>query len=126
MEAATIMSVSEHVEIDQIDSLINAAGVDGTREILMAFSRSTDGLLRQLSQDLSAENFTDAMRTAHALKGSAANVGAKRLAQTALEVEVACREQEIATARDSLKLACQHFEAVEAHFESHLTLKAAS
>lgn len=86
------------IDREQIDGLIAAAGVDATREILDAFRRSTDGLLAKLREDLARGDFTEAARTAHAIKGSSANVGALMLSSAARSVEEACKTQDCGAA----------------------------
>ena len=78
----TQVNKSAPIELKQIDSLITAAGVDGTRAILDAFQRSTADLLTMLAHGIQDGALEDAYRTAHAVKGSAANVGATMLSET--------------------------------------------
>lgn len=86
------------VDFDQIDSLIAVAGREGVASILDAFWRSTDGLLDQLRRQINAGDFTEAARTSHAIKGSAANVGANLLADLAREAEGRCKGADAAAA----------------------------
>lgn len=108
------------IQLDQIESLIAAAGVDGTRSIMEAFQRSTVELLGVLSAGVTNGSFDDAYRTAHAVKGSAANVGAQLLADTAAAIEKACRAGDAATAAERLADAQSHFDMFCVHFEAHL------
>ncbi len=80
-----------YVETEQLDGLIEAAGVAGVREILSAFWRSTDGLVAELRAQIARCDMQGAMRSAHALKGSALNVGAVRFADTIRKIEDLCR-----------------------------------
>ncbi len=104
----------------QIDSLITAAGVDGTRAILEAFQRSTTDLLGLMKEGVSSGALEEASRTAHAIKGSAANVGAQMLADTASAIEKACRAGEADNAIAMLDEAHSHFDKFCVHFEAHL------
>ncbi len=108
------------IEMDQIDSLIAAAGVDGTRAILDAFQRSTTDLLTMLTDGVRGGTLEDAYRTAHAVKGSAANVGAQMLAETAAAIEKACKAGDAASAADMLSEAQSRFDLFCVHFEAHL------
>lgn len=90
--------VADLVETAQLDGLIDAAGVDGVREILSAFWRSTDGLVADLKRQLVSSDQAAALRSAHALKGSALNVGASRFAETLRRVEEACRAGDLQSA----------------------------
>ncbi len=114
------MNHSSAIELGQIDSLISAAGVDGTRSILEAFQRSTTDLLKLLSDGVEGGALEDAYRTAHAVKGSAANVGAQLLAETAAAIEKACRAGDAASAAAKLADAQSHFDLFCVHFEAHL------
>jgi len=75
------------LESEQIDSLLDVAGVDGVKDILDAFWRSTDDLTADLARCVASGEGAAAARVAHALKGSAANVGALRLSEAARDVE---------------------------------------
>lgn len=108
------------MEMDQIDSLISAAGVDGTRAILEAFQRSTTDLLKLLTEGVEGGAMEDAYRTAHAVKGSAANVGAQMLAETASAIEKACQAGDAATAVEMINEARSRFDLFCVHFEAHL------
>ena len=114
-----------HLQVEQIDGLVAAAGVDGTRSILDAFWRSTTELLETLKDQVGQETLDLAAQTAHAVKGSAANVGAQRLAAAAFQVEDACRTGEKAAIDAALNAVLEDFEAVRECFEDHLS-KAAS
>jgi len=116
----TQVNHSSAIELGQIDSLISAAGVDGTRSILEAFQRSTTDLLKLLSDGVEDGALEDAYRTAHAVKGSAANVGAQLLAETAAAIEKACRSGDAASAAAKLADAQSHFDLFCVHFEAHL------
>ena len=108
------------IEMEQIDSLIAAAGIDGTRAILEAFQRSTTDLLKLLYDGVNGGALEDAYRTAHAVKGSAANVGAQMLAETAASIEKACRAGDGASAAAMLNEAYSSFDLFCVHFEAHL------
>ena len=97
-----IVSASQEVsgpaiEADQLESLIEAAGVDGLNDILDAFWRSTDNLLEAIEKQIADGDLDEAAKTAHAIKGSAANVGASLLAAVAKRMECACRENDNST-----------------------------
>ena len=79
------------VDYSQIDSLLEAAGRDGVVAILDAFWRSTDDLSKRLQMEVQECSFTEAARTSHAVKGSAANVGAQTLAAAARDIESCCK-----------------------------------
>lgn len=98
------------LETEQLEGLLMAAGPDGLNDILDAFWRSTNDLLSQLNGQIQSGDFAEAARTAHAIKGSASNVGANLLANIAKEMENACREGDAASLQSS---ADQSTDAVE-------------
>lgn len=87
------------IDREQIAGLLAAAGTSGAREIISAFWKSTDGLLETLKLQLAAGRLDEAARTAHALKGSALNVGALRISSAARGVEEACRAVDVCAAK---------------------------
>ncbi len=95
-------NTSDLIDFSQIDTLLSAAGRDGVDAILQAFWRSTDNLANQLDACVDANDLCEASRAAHALKGSAANVGACRLASAAREVEIACRDGDAPAAKSAI------------------------
>lgn len=110
----------EHIQLDQVNSLVTAAGVDGARAILDAFQRSTTDLLAALGEGVRGDALVDASRTAHAIKGSAANVGAQLLAETVATIEKACKAGDAATAASMLADAQSLFDVFCTYFEAHL------
>ena len=103
-----------------MDSLVAAAGVDGARAIMDAFQRSTIDLLNSLAEGVRCGALGEAYKTAHAVKGSAANVGAQLPAETAAAIEKACREGDSARAAEMLIDAQAKFDAFCVHFDAHL------
>lgn len=109
-----------HIQLDQVNSLVTAAGVEGARAILEAFQRSTTDLLASMNNGVRGGALADASRDAHAVKGSAANVGAQLLADAAAMIEKACKAGDAATAANMLREAQSLFDVFCAHFEAHL------
>jgi HPt (histidine-containing phosphotransfer) domain-containing protein len=111
------------IESEQIDSLLDAAGIDGVRSILEAFWRSTDKLSAELARNVSEGEIAEAARAAHALKGSAANVGANRLAEAARIVETLSKSGDIGAAKEALlRLAAIYRETRDA-LERHIAAR---
>jgi HPt (histidine-containing phosphotransfer) domain-containing protein len=108
------------LDTEQIDGLVAAAGVAGTKEILAAFWRSTDTLLRTLQEQLSRGDVIEAAKTAHALKGSSLNVGATRLSHSARAIEDACRTRDAAGALKRLEGARSNYSVTVEAFDAHL------
>lgn len=84
--------------------MLNAAGRSGVEDIIDAFWRSTDSLVERLASQVETQDFAEAVRTAHAIKGSAANVGASSLASAARKVEAFCRSENAAGAAGAMDL----------------------
>ncbi len=82
------------LETDQLGALLEAAGADGLNEIMEAFWRSTEELMSAVRAQSAAGDFENAAKTAHALKGSASNIGASLLADLARAMENACRSSD--------------------------------
>jgi HPt (histidine-containing phosphotransfer) domain-containing protein len=112
------------LESDQIDSLLDVAGVDGVRDILAAFWRSTDELSADLSRCVATGECTQAARSAHALKGSAANVGALRLADAARDVEAHSKTGDLVAAKHALEKLASIYRDTRAALESHVDARA--
>lgn len=108
------------IEASQIDGLLEVAGVDGTQDILAAFWRSTRELLARLEDRLGADDTAEAARIAHALKGSAANVGALLLSLAARTMENGCKSGDLAAARTALGEANAAFEGTKRAFDERI------
>jgi|GEM_PF-2846941 len=80
------------IEREQMDSIVAAAGVDAAGDIMNAFWRSTDTLVDAIETSLANGAMKDAANNAHALKGSAANVGATGISSHMSEFEKHCLE----------------------------------
>lgn len=112
------------IESEQIDGLLDIAGVAGVNDILDAFWRSTDQLSADLARCLSGGEYAEAARAAHALKGSAANVGANRLAEAARLVESLSRNGDLAGAGDALKRLAAIYRETREALERHIAARA--
>lgn len=115
-----LRSQSPHLQIEQIDGLVEAAGVEATRAILDAFWRSTSNLMESLAEQVSGNALDLACQTAHAVKGSAANVGAQRLAETTSMFEAACQSGDQKAVIETLDAVIEDFAALRDLFETHL------
>lgn len=113
-------SDSELVDYGQIDCLLEAAGRDGVNDILRAFWRSTDDLVRQLNLQIGAADFAEGARTSHAIKGSAANVGANRLSDAARDVEACCKRSDGAGAASAAILLIAAYEKTRSALTAHV------
>ncbi|MEM8937534.1 MAG: Hpt domain-containing protein [Pseudomonadota bacterium] len=111
---------AHHLEHAQIDGLIRAAGVDGTREILKAFWSSTRDLTAQIRQMRNAHDYVSAAAAAHAIKGSAANVGAAALADIANEIEAAFQSGDAKRIAACVELIESNVAEAQAEFEDYL------
>ena len=83
------------IQREILDGLIKAAGVDGAREIINAYRRSSTDLINQLDDLIESRSLRDAGAVAHALKGSSANVGAIDVSTIAADIETRLRNEEL-------------------------------
>ena len=115
-------SAKQYIQADQIDGLIAVAGVDGARDILDAFWRSTNDLVAKLDIALAAHDFGEAAALAHALKGSAGNVGADAICVATKTLELCCKSEDAAACESALSFVKADVkttsEAFAAHFEN--------
>ena len=102
---------AEALDASQIDCLLDVAGVSGVNEIMNAFWKSTDALLAALRLAIEKSDQAETGRIAHALKGSAANVGACRLSGIAREAELAAKAGDFNAARAACEVAPAAFDA---------------
>jgi len=127
-EKVEIMDYSSPTDVingEQMEMLITSAGVDTAKTILDAFWKSNDEIVAAMTAHLENENFGEASASGHALKGSAANLGATQLSERAKVIENACREQDIATARAAFEKVPADIQATREAFDSLLMSKAA-
>ena len=112
------------LEFEQINGLLDVAGVDGVLDILSAFWRSTDELSADLLRCVECGECVQAARTAHALKGSAANVGALRLSEAARDVETLSKNGNLPAAREALERLADIYRDTRAELEKHVSARA--
>ena len=94
------------IDTEQLQTLAAAAGVDAANAILDAFWSSCEDLLVLLRDSFRDQNFDEMSKAAHALKGSAMNLGAVQLAERAKTIESGARERNLETVQQAfLKLA---------------------
>lgn len=111
---------NRHIEVEQLNGLIAAAGPDGVREIFDAFWRTSEELLNLLSTQLTGGDLALAAGTAHSLKGMAANVGASALSATATDLEIACQNADAHAAGSHIEQARADYAAAQHWLRDHL------
>lgn len=77
---------------------------DFVRQLLGLFTSTAPTQMLKLRSALSGEDVREAIRIAHTLKGSAANLSAEGLRQAAAEVERLLRDNQTSAATDLLPL----------------------
>lgn len=107
------------IDLEQIDGLLNAAGVDVARTVLTSFWSSTDDLVAAARTALELGDFDGLDRAGHAIKGAAANVGAQRIFEAARDLEAAARASDRETAATSLAAVETAIEPAKNAFERH-------
>ncbi len=75
------------VFVDELSSIGDAAGQDFLGELLEQFGRDTDSLLSELSVTLSNSDAEEVSRIAHKIKGSAGQLGGRRLTSSCAKLE---------------------------------------
>ncbi len=87
--------------------------------VIQDFLQDTPAELAQLQQYCEAENLKEIKRQAHSIKGSAANVAAKRLQAVAFIMEQAADAGDLSTAQSLLPEIMQQFKAVQTILRAH-------
>ncbi len=108
------------IEPEQIETLVASAGVEMTQTILEAFWASNQEILVNLQSQLADGALAEAAKSAHALKGSAANLGAVVLAEQARLLENACQAMEALSARKVMETIPDSISRTRAAFETLL------
>ena len=106
------------VTFDVADAL---ARVDGDRallaELLDICRADAPGMLEDIQRAIAAEDPIRLERTAHALKGAVASLGARRAAESAARLEAIGRQGSVAGAREQLVVLKQDYRDLEIAFE---------
>ncbi len=110
------------IEPEQIKTLVASAGVEMTQTILDAFWTSNQEILVNLQSQLADGALDEAAKSAHALKGSAANLGAVVLAEQARLLEIACQAMEALSAREVMEAIPESISKTRAAFETLLQI----
>jgi signal transduction histidine kinase/CheY-like chemotaxis protein len=108
---------------DVIASLRQLSGDDEPdlfAELVQLFLEDTPARLEELNKALDAQDPESMERAAHALKSSAANLGAMGLSRLFREIESAGREQDIERATPLIKESGQEYERVQSALESEI------
>ena len=95
---------------------------DLCRDILMGYVEDLPIQMEKLESALRKNDMTVAVRQAHSIKGASANIGAQRLRETALEIEVAGKRGETETMLLLVRKMGREFERFKA-LASHATFE---
>ena len=116
---ASSLSDSDDVLIENIDSILRRYAGDSAffTDIKRSFAPEMTSLSSRLSHALALGDIKSAGAISHAMKGTAANFGAKKLAKVAANVEQACK-QETASEAEVARLAAQLPSLIEASVEA--------
>lgn len=98
-----------------IESLKELGGEDDPElfsELVQLFLEDTPARIRQLGDALHKSDAHGIEQAAHALKSSAANLGATQLAQVFLEIEAAGRENDLVRAQGLVEQSSKAYERV--------------
>ena len=118
------MSDSEQIlDLHVIEALRELGGEEEPelfQELVQMFLDDTPSRLEGLLSALEAGDATGLERTAHALKSSCGNLGAKRLAKLCFEIESAGRAGDIEAARPLVGRSNEEFAAVSTALRAEL------
>ncbi|MCS6949037.1 MAG: Hpt domain-containing protein [bacterium] len=95
------------------------------KELLQEFLKTVPSLLEQIHTAIEAGDGAALSSAAHTLKGSARAVGAHRLAEVALAVEIAAKEQRLDKAADAERTLTAEWQQVQ-HYIQQLLLRSAA
>jgi PAS domain S-box-containing protein len=90
--------LNEHIDLAMIASLkeLRTPGEpDPVEELVALFCQEAPARITQLEEAFANQNVEAVERAAHSLKGSCSNLGAKRMAQTAMEIMEIARGQKL-------------------------------
>jgi len=87
-------------------------------ELLNIFLVDAEASLRQLEQAIASKSIEAIEDIAHSLRGASANVGAKSLADVALQLEQTARNGEMTDARTLLQQMNAHCQSIQTHVQS--------
>ena len=110
--------MGELIDGEQVRVLADAAGKEAVAPILDAFWQSNEELLEQLEAAIATGDADSAAKVAHALKGSAGNLGANAVAETSKRIEYAAKANDMTGARDASAALPGQIEGSKAAFEA--------
>ena len=91
------------------------------KEVLEIFLEDTPGLLADLDAGIKSKDMDAVERAAHSLKGSAANISAKRLQELTHQLLLQMREGKLAYAEHACDDIIKNYNELEQLLLSHLT-----
>jgi HPt (histidine-containing phosphotransfer) domain-containing protein len=105
-----------------LSSLEETAGGDEefTRDLIELFLDDAATQLEEIREALSQSDARALARQAHGLKGSSANMGATKLSEIAMSLEMAAEKQVLDQAEDILTELEEEFERVKTHLAEYL------
>jgi len=83
---------------------------DLAKLIVQTFLSDAPNQIKSLNESMEKENIEEVRRQAHTIKGMAANMSAEALREVAFEIEMAAKDGNLATVRESMKKMKQEFE----------------
>lgn len=105
--------------LDREEGLSHMGGDESLyREILKIFLEDAPGQIDRIRKALAAEDSRMVECEAHALKGSAANIGALSFSRAALELENAAEENRLENAAPMVDLLCTEYERLKSFLKA--------
>ena len=87
-------------------------------EILELFEDTTPEIIESLDEAAKEGNIETVKRSAHSLKGSAGNIGAKALEEAMRDIEAACADKELEGVRKKVRDAIGEYERLKSELDS--------
>lgn len=91
---------------------------DLIEEILELFKETTPEIVENLDNAADEGNIEGVKRSAHSLKGSSGNIGAKALEETMRDIESACADEELEHIRNKVSDGIGEFNRLKSELDS--------
>jgi CheY-like chemotaxis protein len=113
LDAPARSSGGTNSQLPTLNSQLSGAGPSVLRDLAELFLRDARPKLQNMTSVLERKDLPALASIAHSLKGSASNLGARRLAELCAALEKSARSSDPNTARDVLEQTAAEFQRVE-------------
>lgn len=109
--------------LHEFEAMMGEDGPEAIIELVTLFLDDSPQLIDQIEQGISQQNADLVRRAAHTLKSSAANLGAKALAEYCLELETRGRQDKLVNADKIMNALVTEFDVIKLRLEAERTLR---